>query len=111
MAYNGKNNLDNTEAYTLLRKSIEAGVPEAYNVMGILYASPQKMIKTGVFLEEDPVKAKACFEKALELKSDFAEAENNLKKLSERISTDNAGLTDGEAKWKVALPWKKRTAP
>ncbi len=96
---------DGTAAYELLKKAVEAGSPEAMNMMGVFLAEPAKMASQfGVTVEEDWQKAETLFKEALELKPEFAHAENNLKKLADLEEAEKIGREPNpELKWSIAL--------
>ena len=96
---------DGTAAYELLKKAVEAGSPEAMNLMGVFLADPTKMASQfGVTVDKNCEKAAALFQRALELKPEFAHAEKNQKKLADLEEAEKTGREpDADLKWSIAL--------
>jgi len=94
---------ESPDGYELLTRAIAAGSAEAINMQGVLYGGAVKMTEAlGQTIEKDYVKARACFEKALEIKPDLEIAKNNLKKLADVEEAERTGReTDKTLKWIV----------
>ena len=96
--------------YELLKKAAESGSPEAMNLLGAFFSDPTGVAaKFGSTVDQDLEKARSLFEKALQIKPDFKQAENNLKKLADLEAAEETGREPNrELKWAVAL--KKQTS-
>ena len=106
LTYNAKNGIgDNTRAYQLLRQAAEAGSAEANNTLGVLYADPDKAAqKFGRIGERDLDAARSYFEKALSIKPDLTQAQNNLEKLADVKAAEKTGREqNSELKWAIAV--------
>ena len=95
------------DGYELLTRAIAAGSAEAINMQGVLYGGAVKLTEAfGRTVEKDYKKARACFEKALEIKPDLEMAKNNLKKLEDVEEAERVGREpDAALKW---IYWQKR---
>ncbi len=95
------------DGYELLTRAIAAGSAEAINMQGVLYGGAVKLTEAfGRTVEKDYKKARACFEKALEIKPDLEMAKNNLKKLEDVEEAERVGREpDVALKW---ICWQKR---
>ena len=95
------------DGYELLTRAIAAGSAEAINMQGVLYGGAVKLTEAfGRTVEKDYEKARACFEKALEIKPDLEMAKNNLKKLEDVEEAERVGREpDAALKW---ICWQKR---
>ena len=104
-AYKNGRITDSAEGFELLKRALDAGLPEALNLMGIFCADEAKAAKTyGVTVREDREKAKSLFEAALALKPELAKAENNLKKVTDLIEAEKTGREpNSELKWQIAI--------
>ena len=91
------------DGYELLTRAIAAGSAEAINMQGVLYGGAVKLTEAfGRTVEKDYEKARACFEKALEIKPDLEMAKNNLKKLEDVEDAERVGREpDATLKWIV----------
>lgn len=89
--------------YKLLTRAIAAGSAEAVNMQGVMYGGVVKITESfGQTIEKDYERARACFEKALEIKPDLEMAKNNLKKLEDVEEAERVGReTDATLKWIV----------
>ena len=95
------------DGYELLTSAIAAGSAEAINMQGVLYGGAVKIAEAfGQTVEKNYEKARACFEKALEIKPDLEIAKNNLKKLEDVEEAERVGREpDAALKW---IYWQKR---
>ena len=102
-AYAQKTKTTCPDGYELLTRAIAAGSAEAINMQGVLYGGAVKFAEAfGQTVEKDYEKARACFEKALEIKPDLEIAKNNLKKLEDVEEAERVGREpDATLKWIV----------
>ena len=102
-AYAQKTGTAYPDGYELLTRAIAAGSAEAINMQGVLYGGAVKLAEVfGQTVEKDYEKARACFEKALEIKPDLEIAKNNLKKLEDVEEAERVGREpDATLKWIV----------
>ena len=111
-SYAGKKGLtDFSKAHELFRQAAEAGSAEACNTLGVLYADPEKAAgKFGRIGDRNFEQARNWFEKALAIKPDLVQAQNNLKKLADVIAAEKDGKApDSELKWVISSGRKKKS--
>ncbi len=103
LAYARRTGTTVPDGYELLTRAIAAGSAEAINMQGVLYGGAAKMAEAFCqTIEKDYVKARACFEKALEIEPDLEIAKNNLKKLADVEEAEKVGREpDATLKWIV----------